>query len=139
MKLNHYIFIFFTFFLFSLSGTAQEMKGEQIKLKASDLENLAQQVYGQDALEQIGPANQTFFENIIKNRITISKLDQNPSHYINLEELAYNNELVDQENFDPKDFNPFNYKLDYYNQKQDSYYKMYDTDYFVILKKDQAL
>lgn len=133
--MSRYFFTAALFLAFSFTISAQEFKGEQFNPDASKLEAFVKEVYNAEHFAQMDSEEIAFLKNTFQNRFIITKLESTPSNFVELEDIAYNNDLAEAENFNPENLNPFNYKVDFYNKKQDLYYKVYDTGYYVVIKK----
>ena len=72
---------------------------------------------------------------LYNNRITYIKPQEEPSNYSFISSAPiYNNKLKVSEKFNPKEFNPLNYKLNIHNSKSIEYYRIYDTGYYMVIK-----
>src|SRR5690625_21520 len=134
-KMSRYIFTAALFLAFSFSINAQEFKGEQFSPDASKVEVFIKEVSNAEQFDRMEAEEIAFLKNAFQNRVIITKLENTPSNFVELEDIAYNNELAEADHFNPEDLNPFYYKVDFYNKKQDLYYKVYDTGYYMLIKK----
>lgn len=133
--MSRYLFTAALFLAFSFTISAQEFKGEQFNPDASKVEAFVKEVYSADHLDQMEAEEISFLKNAFQSRVIITKLESTPSFFVELENIAYNNDLAEVSNFNPENLNPFNYKVDFYNTNQDLYYRVYDTGYYMLIKK----
>jgi len=121
---------------FSFKAQAQEIIGDGFRPDVNKIEDYFEKAFEGRDHNGLGEGGRAFYGDVFENRLVIGKLEEDPDSYTNLSEMpAYNEALRSRDRSNPKNFNPFNYKLDYFNEKEDVFYKVYDTEYFVFIKK----
>lgn len=124
--------------IFSEGLEAQNIVDSIYKVDISNFDEYGKAAFGEDNFVALDQSGRKFYKDIFVNRLTIAKLDEKPSDYNSLENApVYNEELVQKKNFDPKKFNPFNYKINYFDKVNTVYYEVYDTGYYIIIEKWQ--
>lgn len=127
------------FLLGTESLTAQNPVGTQYKPNLDNFEKLAKEALGEEYFEAMNEQWKETYKDLFQNRLVISKLSEQPQTYNSLEDFpVYNKNIIHEENFNPEKFNPFNYKLDYFNTEEDVYYKIYNTEYFLLIKRKES-
>lgn len=133
--------LLFTVFLillttFGARSQDQEFNNEVYRPDISKINTYAKEAYGKEKADGMNEMNKADFRDMFQNRLIITKLDNEPDDYTLLKNiLAYNENLKQKKDFDPKTFNPLNYNMSYWNRENKEYYKVGNTGYYIILKK----
>lgn len=136
MKIKYSVFTAVMFLLFALTVNAQETKGKTYKPDMNKFATYAKEAYGKEKAAGMGEMTKASFGDLFEKRLVIAKLKREPKEYSEIADiLAYNEELKQKKDFDPKTFNPFNYNLNYWNRENKEYYKVGDTGYYIIIEK----
>ncbi len=107
--------------------------------KFSSINQFAQEAYAEDASVLVleNDYKLKFYKDLFENRLRIVQLDQEPANYDYLSSVpAYNQDAMQpKEQFNPSKFNPLNYKLNYFSKGEKLYYRVYETNYYIVIKK----
>ncbi len=131
-------FCLLSLFLFS------NLYSQSYKPDISKVQDFIAEVYV-DVVGDLGYDTSEGIERFTKilNRFEIVNSTTNPENFSLLSQVpvikTYNKDLKFDDNFDPKNFNPFKYKFEVFSKDKTVYYLVDNTDYIIIIHPEQKL